>query len=654
MMTPDQERDTTARTSYWQVFRVIFVLFSLYLMGDAFYRWNGFRFHSPFSEFLPGVALITILWSIVAAVTSLLIWLPGRAWEWFCQRVGWKVKIEHLLLFICIFAVLGATVWFGKRVRWQHTQITSQLEIIIFFSLIFASIFLTWLFRNKMVVIQERITPLVWLFGILVVLSVPLVAYQTWGKQTSNMVSQKSFPSSVTDKNQPNIILVTFDALTARDMSVYGYYRPTTPFISQWAKAASLFTRAKAESNFTTASTTTLMNGKRLWTHQRYHLWGSKPLIESLPLMLKNNGYYNMAFIVNRYASVRKLGISESFEIADPPIAFYTSSKGLYRIIRASLSRLFGDIQLHDWLVREDFVFYKLVATFSQDFSETIVPPEKAFNKFLEVIDNNVPTPFFAWIHVTPPHDPYLPPEMYMGMFDSSPRLRTYESQRNAPIYKFKPEQEATVDILRARYDEFIRYCDKQFENFIAQLGTRSRLKNSVIILSSDHGMSFEHNFVGHGRYNLYEQETHIPLIIKESNQTEGRIIDDLVGLIDIAPSILELANISAPLWIEGRSLVPLMRGKKLPSHPVFSMNFRKNSSRRYQITKGTIAVWDGDYKLIHYLEKEESLLFNLKQDPDELNNLFDREPEVGQRLLSLIQENLKEANDRIKRIERR
>ena len=79
-------------------------------------------------------------------------------------------------------------------------------------------------------------------------------------------------------------------------------------------------------------------------------------------------------------------------------------------------------------------------------------------------------------------------------------------------------------------------------------------------------------------------------------------------------------------------------------------MNFEKNPSLGHEITKGTVAVWEDDYKLIHFLEEKESLLFNLKQDPDELNNLFDREPEVSQRLLTLIQKNLKEANERISR----
>ncbi|MBI5675450.1 MAG: sulfatase-like hydrolase/transferase [Nitrospirae bacterium] len=74
-------------------------------------------------------------------------------------------------------------------------------------------------------------------------LSVLLVSYQTLRRQTDKAASQKTTKSTEVDKPLPNILLVTYDALTAREMSLYDYHRPTTPFISQWAKTASLFTR---------------------------------------------------------------------------------------------------------------------------------------------------------------------------------------------------------------------------------------------------------------------------------------------------------------------------------------------------------------------------------------------------------------------------
>ncbi len=644
---------TLFTASYWRVFRVIFVVFSLYLLGDAFFRWDGFRYYASFPEFLPAVALATILWTLVAMIAAFLIWLPGRILEWFCRRLGCGIRTEHLLLWVCISVLLGAAVWLGKRLLWEGLVTTLQLKLGLFLCVVLAAIFLTWLFRNSMTVIQERITPLVWLFSIWFLLSVPLVAYTAWVKGAEHPVPQKVRQSAVRGGDRPNIILVTFDTLTARDMSVYGYKRPTTPFISKWAESASLFTRTYSGSNFTTPTTATLMTGKRVWTHRTYHLKGSKPLkndIENLPLMLRKEGYYNMAFIVNPKASVKTLGVSESFDIAPLPTEFSTAVS-LFEIINKFLYRSFGDkIALHDWIIKEDFILRRLVDMISQDFSITLVPPGNAFKRFFETIDNTPDRPFFAWIHLMPPHYPYLPPEPYMGMFDPSPKMRTYKSQWEIYTDHSPAKMRPGINTFRARYDEFIRYSDKEFENFIMQLTAKDNLKNTAIIFSSDHGESFEHNYVGHNGPHLYEQFTHIPLVIKRPGQTEGRVINDPVEQIDIPATILDIAGIRVPSWMEGRSLLPLTKGEKLPPRHVFSMNFEKNPSRGQQITSGTIALWEGDYKLIHYLEKNKSLLFNLKDDPDELNNLFDSEPERGRRMLGVILDNLGEVNEKISR----
>ncbi|GBD97315.1 MAG TPA: DUF4976 domain-containing protein [Nitrospirae bacterium] len=649
-----------AIASYRQVFRLIFVIFFLFLTGDAFYRWDGFSYYATFSEFLPAVALVSILWSGVAAFLALAVWAAGSLVEWLCRRTGWKVRMEHLLIFISVFVVMGAAFWAGKLLIWQRIPTTPQLKQIVFLSVTTISLFLTWMLRSKTAALQERITPLVWLFGIWVIISVPLVAWQTWGKQadTANAASREISGPSDTDSSRPNIILVVFDTLTAQDMSVYGYERPTTPFISEWAKTAALFTKAEASSSHTPPTVASLMTGKRVWTHQTYHTKGSWPVrsdTESLPKELRKNGYYNMAFIANPVASVEGFGLADSFEVAplytefSKPVYLFGRKFGIVDIF---LYKLFGNaVRAHDWILKEDFILGKLADVFISEysnFSETIVPPDKVFSMFSGVIDKNPPEPFFAWLHVLPPHDPYLPPEPYMGMLDSSGEFRTYKRQLKAPMHGYKTEDQAGVDILRARYDEFIRYCDKQFEDFILQMKKRNKLKNTVIIFTSDHGESFEHNYRAHGGPHLYEQLTHIPLIIKKPGQSKGKIIDHLVEQEDIAPTILDLADIPVPAWMEGRSLVPLMKGGTLPSTPIFSMYFQKNRSLGHQITKGSIAVWEGDYKLIYYLEKGRSLLFNLKEDPDELNNLFEKEPERGERLLSLIRENLKKANAKI------
>ena len=131
-----------------------------------------------------------------------------------------------------------------------------------------------------------------------------------------------------------------------------------------------------------------------------------------------------------------------------------------------------------------------------------------------------------------------------------------------------------------------------------------------------------------------------------EPGQNKGMTVDTLVEQIDIPATILDLAGIPVPPWMEGRSLTPLVRGGEIPDRPAFSMNFEGNPSLGQQISDGCIAVWEGDYKLIRCLGRDESLLFNLEEDPDETENLFDKEPETGQRLLTILQKNLNQANE--------
>ena len=650
--------------SFWPFFRLVFVVFSLYLLGDAFSRWDGFSYYASFSEFLPSVALVSILWSIVSLCAAIFLWVLLRSSEKFSSLIGLKVKVEHLFIFAFFFAISGILAWKGKKLLWPYFETTLQIKQLVFLSVLLLSIFTTWVFRNNARqwtdTVLEKTTPLVWLFGILVLLAVPLVSYKTCFVSAAKHEQQPYDQNLSVDKKRPNIILVTFDALTAHNMSAYGYKSDTTPFINRWSKNATLFTSAEAGSNFTTPATASLMTGKRVWTHQTYHISGSKPVrseVESLPAVLKKNGYFNIALVVNPFASVKVLGMSKSFDIAPLAVEFGSADSLFgwkFGIIDEMLYWAFDDkIRLHNWIVKNDFILSKVINLVSRNISETTVPPEKAFNKLLDIIDGNVPQPFFVWIHVFPPHDPYLPPEPFKGVDISDSNLRNYKNQEKLieESYKylfqykrFPEEMQPVVELMKNYYDEFIRYSDKQFEDFITSLSDRD-IDNTVIILSADHGESFEHGYFTHGGPFLYEQVTNIPLIIKEPGQQKGQVLDSLVEQVDLPASILDLINIPVPEWMDGRSFIPLMRGDTLPERPAFSMNFEGNRSRGHEIVNGSVAVWKGDYKLIKYLEINKSLMFNLRDDPEELEDLTVKEPELSRQLLNLINDGLMKAN---------
>ncbi len=642
--------------SYRRTFRITFVVFFLYLLRDAFYRWDGFTFHSSLSEFIPGFALVTIFWTIVAIVAALVIWVLFKGLEGLCSCFGWKSGLEIFLIFAEIFVLLSIFILLGKGL-FTKELISQTSKLLILLGILLTSVFLAWRYRDEQDIVHGRITPLVWLFGIWFVISIPIVTYHAWIKKADSHQPERPAMQSLQDAERPNIILVSFDSLTARDMSAYGYERATTPFIDRWSEGAFTFSRHQSASNWTSSATASMMTGKRVWTHRMFQ--GDSRLVksetESLPLELRKNGYYNMAFVANGYASVKRLGVDNGFDIA-PRNTEFGKSRTLVGIrfgtLDIVLSRLFGDkIKSYSWIIFPDFILGKFLRKhflYSGDMTKTEAPPETAFNKFLKTVDKGVPGPFFAWIHLYPPHDPYLASDKFMGMFDPSPKLRAFSKQMEDEVEAHKVKNDEDWAIYRARYDEFIRYCDEHFESFLTDVRKRPGLKDAVIILTSDHGESFEHDYFTHNTIHHYEQVTHLPLIIDEPGSA-GMVIDELAAQVDLAPTILDLAGIPVPSWMEGRSLMPLMRGKAVPSKHVYSMSFQKNPSTGEKISKGTVAIWEGNYKLIHYIEDNRSLFFDLREDPDELINLFDEKKELALPLLNLIHENLIKADERMR-----
>ncbi|RJR17857.1 MAG: hypothetical protein C4581_07300 [Nitrospiraceae bacterium] len=643
--------------SVWSIARLNIVIFSLYLLGDAFYRWDGFRYHSSLSEFLPAVALASMLCGIIALIISVVLSIILSSISWICKQIKLNISMHHLLTYIGFFIITGALTWKLKKIMLPQVQTTANVKIIVFFSILLVTAFITWLFRNRaerwIRIVQDRITPLVWMFSAFILASVPLVFYHSYVKDVDNAAPETSSRPIIIDKKRPNIILLTFDALSAKNMSVYSYNRQTTPFIAEWSKTATVFTNLEAASNWTVPTAASLMTGKRPWTHRAVHLQGSKPIksdTENLPLLLKEGGYFNIAIVANPLASVKALGIAAAFDIAPPSIEFSN------RVANKLLYRFFAfKIKLYDWIIQEDFILGQLLHIVSPDVYVTSVPPEEAFKQFLAILSNNPPEPYFAWLHILPPHAPFLPPTPYMGTYDASDKMRTYKSQWKiiGKVNEYNnsaglpAEVKSVIEVLRSRYDEFINYCDKQFEDFFNLLKNGNKFANTVVIISADHGESFDHEYLTHGGIHLYEQVTNIPLIIKEPFQEVGKVIHTPVEQIDVSALILDMAGIPAPSWIEGHSLLPLMHGEEIAARPVFSMNLEKSPSRDYIIDRGTISVRDGNYKLIHYLDENKSLLFNVYEDPGELINLSDSEHAISQRLFSLISENLKIANKR-------
>jgi arylsulfatase A-like enzyme len=243
-------------------------------------------------------------------------------------------------------------------------------------------------------------------------------------------------------------------------------------------------------------------------------------------------------------------------------------------------------------------------------------------------------SPVFMWVHLFPPHAPYAAPSPWLGEFDRSAAARTESSSYPSYLFDAGFDPPSRIHTLEARYDESIAYLDDYFGKLVSSI--RQNLgPNTAIILTADHGESFEHGYGGHGGVMLYEDLVHIPLIIvlPGSNAPAERR-EDLASQIDIAPTIAAIAGISPPTRWTGRSLLASSENRK--AQTAFTMNFEQNDSHGV-LSTGSVAVLQSDWKLVRFLgdplypnmPKLKTQLFDLAKDPREMTNVADAHPEI-------------------------
>jgi arylsulfatase A-like enzyme len=183
---------------------------------------------------------------------------------------------------------------------------------------------------------------------------------------------------------------------------------------------------------------------------------------------------------------------------------------------------------------------------------------------------------------------------------------------------------------IRRAYAAETEFVDAQIGRLLDGLEARGMMQDTLIVVASDHGEGLgDHNHVGHIS-QVYDSLLHVPLIFNWPGRlSSGETIDRPVGLIDVFPTVAELVGAELPTRVTGASLVPLMTGADVPAGAFIAATYRPES-----FSDKRAILLDG-FKYIHSwtddAEKEE--LFEMTDDPGELHNLLDTEPETAERL---------------------
>jgi hypothetical protein len=253
----------------------------------------------------------------------------------------------------------------------------------------------------------------------------------------------------------------------------------------------------------------------------------------------------------------------------------------------------------------------------------------------LKWIDENRDRPFFMFAHYFDPHLPYGPPAPYDSIFDPGYKGRISSPYNPQGLPRFRTKNFVQMESLspadwnhiRSLYDGEIGFTDEAIGALLAGLEERGLLGNTLIVFLSDHGEEFfEHHGFEHG-HSLFDELIRVPMVFSLPGVlAEDMRVTSQVRLLDVEPTILDLLGIEPPEHIEGVSLLPLMngggrlptaRGALLPPEIAYSEALLYGQERK------SLSAYP--WKLIYNIKTDEIILFNLAEDPGELENLADQ-----------------------------
>jgi choline-sulfatase len=179
------------------------------------------------------------------------------------------------------------------------------------------------------------------------------------------------------------------------------------------------------------------------------------------------------------------------------------------------------------------------------------------------------------------------------------------------------------VRFWRAIYDEKINRLDERFGRFLKEFDRLGVTDKTLFVVTSDHGTEFyEHGRFDHG-FTLYDEQIHVPLIVRLPGQNAGKEVADRISSIDVMPTILDLLDVEVPQKVKqqlrGDSLVGAMKGEAVKKDVFSETDYREYTFKRSIVTP------DG-WKLIYVLETKTRELYHLGDDPGETRNLADVE----------------------------
>jgi choline-sulfatase len=407
-------------------------------------------------------------------------------------------------------------------------------------------------------------------------------------------------PAPPVPADRPNVIFYIMDALRPSNLHCYGAGIENAPSLDRIAAGGVRFRSAFSQAPNTPPSVKSFMTSRYL------PFTGERKIPEAVPTMaeiFRSAGYRTGLFPGSPYIST-EMGLTRGF----------------------------------DTIAKEDY--------FNEKESLSKTNAGRIAKSLCRWIDERGDggRPFFAYAHAMHPHNPYSPPEPFREKFleGKEPRIDGRTSTLLDLKHGKRKFLNGDIEQLRALYDADILYDDSTIGRIMDFLSRKHLDRDTIFVLSADHGEELlDHGGLLHG-YTLYDELVHVPLLLRYPARfpAGGRVVESPVRLIDILPTILELAGIPAPEGFEGKSLVALLAGGN-PQEAQEDIFFSASC------VPGLFGVRSGNWKYVFAPRTDRGVidhnemgmgdgightasldyLFDLKNDPGERSNLACENP---------------------------
>ena len=424
---------------------------------------------------------------------------------------------------------------------------------------------------------------------------------------------------------RPSVLLITIDTTRADRLHSYGNDRIETPHLDRLARQGVRFERAYTAVPSTLPSHATILTGvypARHGVHDNgiYALPGGA---QTLTERFREAGYRTGAF-VSAFVLDAQFGLAQGFETYDDQMHAPLIEADPELLVQSD--RLSEDRKR--WLIQ--------LASPYQRRAEEVTP------RAIDWLEEGDDRPFFLWVHYFDPHMDYTPPAPWSDRYDPDydglldGRSKTYElvAMQNgwSPA---SPPPPADRDHMIALYDGEVSYMDAWIGRLLGALDERGELDDTLVVVVGDHGEGFgEHGQFWEHNGQIFDESMRVPLILKlPGDAFAGRVVPQLVRTIDVAPTVLEAAELEAIGGVQGISLLPLIHGEVGAPRPDAALLEAGREQQALPSDFSWLGLVSDRYKLVMLYDSDgqpvQSVFFDLVMDPLERRPLAPQREEM-------------------------